>query len=139
MGGMKSFGTSAARSKGFNLSEKFRPTAYQSVKAKDTKSAWNGDAKFTTKSASTDGKRRITNRDKKADVKTAPTKDAPENSTKLPTRDNRQDRYANRQFLGPDSKKLNKNTPQSKENSWKGDLQPMTIDQVRELLNKPKF
>jgi len=137
LGGMKAFGTDAAKSKEFNVSQKFHPSGYASEKGfKGTKSDWKGDAKFSTTAARTEGKHGILDADKKADSKTAPTKDASEGAKKARTRE---DRYAKREFLGPESKKLHENTPISKANSWKGDLQPMTIDEVRDLLNKPKL
>jgi hypothetical protein len=137
LGGMKAFGTDSAKSKEFNLSQKFHPSGYASEKGfKGTKSDWKGDAKFSTTAARTEGKHGILNADKKADTKTAPTKDASEGAKKARTRE---DRYAKREFLGPESKKVHDTTPITKANGWKGDLQPMTIDEVRDLLNKPKL
>jgi hypothetical protein len=140
VGGVKSFGTnsgkSSAKSKEFNLSEKFHPTGYTSKGFNGAKSDWKGDAKFETKAARSEGTRKMLDADKKAATKTAPTKDAYEGSKVAASHDSQ---YAKREFLGPESKKLHENTPQSKSNSWKGDLQPMTIDEVRDLLNKPKL
>jgi len=137
LGGMKSFGTNSAKSKEFDISQKFHPSGYASEKGfKGAKSDWKGDAKFATTAAKTEGKRGILNADKKAGTKTAATKDASEGAKKARTRE---DRYAKREFLGPESKKIHENTPITKANSWKGDLQPMTIDEVRDLLNKPKL
>jgi hypothetical protein len=138
LGGMKSFGTHSTKSqKDFNFSQKFHPSGYASEKGfKGSKTDWKGDAKFTTKAAGTEGSRKMLDTSKKAAIKTAATKEDWQSSKKAPTRE---DRYAKREFLGPESKKLHANTPESKMNSWKGDLQPMTIDEVRDLLNKPKL
>lgn len=137
LGGMKSFGTNSARSKGFNFSQKFHPNEYASEKGyKGSKSDWKGDTKFTTKAASTEGKREIVNADRKAPTKGAPTKEDWQSSKKAPAHDSQ---YAKREFLGPDAKKVHENVPLSKQDSWKGDLHPMTIDEVRDLLNKPKL
>ena len=137
LGGMKSFGTDSAKSKEFNFSQKFHPTGYSSEKGfKGAKSDWKGDAKFTTTTARSEGTRKMLDTDKKAATKSASTKEDWQSSKKRSTRE---DQYANREFLGPESKKLHENTPITKGNSWKGDLQPMTIDEVRDLLNKPKL
>jgi hypothetical protein len=135
----KSFGgvSHSTKSKGFNFFQKFHPSGYASEKGfKGMKSDWKGDAKFTTKNARTDGKHEILNADKKAATKTAPTKELWDADKKAPAHDSQ---YAKREFLGPQSKKIHENTPISKAESWKGDMQPMTIDQVRDLLNKPKL
>ena len=137
VGGVKSFGTNSAKSKDFNLSQKFHPNDYASEKGyKGSKSDWKGDVKFATTAARTEGKHEIHNGDKKAPTKGAPTKEDWQSSMKAPAHDSR---YAKREFLGPESKKIHENVPLTKQDSWKGDLHPMTIDEVRDLLNKPKL
>jgi hypothetical protein len=137
VGGVKSFGTSSAKtSSSFNISQKFHPTGYTSKGFNGGKSDWKGDAKFETKAARTEGTRKMLDADKKARTKTASTKDASEGSKVASIHDSQ---YAKREFLGPESKKVHENTPITKATGWKGDLQPMTIDDVRDLLNKPKL
>jgi hypothetical protein len=137
LGGMKSFGAKSAKSNEFNFSQKFHPTDYASEKGyKKSKSDWKGDTKFSTKAASTEGKREIVNADRKAATKGASTKEDWQSSK---TAASHNSQYAKREFLGPDAKKVHENVPLSKQDSWKGDLHPMTIDEVRDLLNKPKL
>lgn len=136
VGGLKPFTAGSAKSKDFYVHEKFRQKVFNSKDFRGEKSAWLGDAKFTTKSAKTDGKFKILNADKKVDTKLSPTKDAREASKTASTHEAHE---ASRQLVGPDSTKLGKFTTRDKENSWKGDMHQMTIDEVRDLLNKPKL
>jgi len=137
VGGVKSFGTNSKKSTDFNLIQKFHPSGYASEKGfSGAKSDWKGDVKFKTTSAKTEGTRKGLDTSKKAATKTAATKEDWQSSKKSPTRE---DRYAKREFLGPQSKKVHDTTPDVKNTGWKGSLQPMTIDEVRDLLNKPKL
>jgi hypothetical protein len=130
------YGTGPAKSKDFNLFQKFRPTAHSTQAYSETKTAWKGDVKFATTAATTDGKHEIHNLDRKKDLKTAATKEAPESAKTARTRE---ERDAKLQYGGPDSKKMNTVVHQGEHVGWKGNLEPMTIDEVRDLLNKPKL
>jgi hypothetical protein len=106
-------------------------TGQYGTKEFSTKGAWDGDLKFATKEANTKGRYAT----KDAEVKTAPTKDARESGKTAATRPLWDGK---REFLGPESKKLDKAVDPNKPIEWKGDLKEMTIEDIRELLNKNK-
>jgi len=133
--GVKTFTAGAAPSKGFYSDKQVsdRGKDYNSKDFAGSKGAWMGDTKFTTKAAKTDSGREIKNAVTKAPTKAAQVKDDPDRNKAAPTREVY---YAKREYAGPESKKIHSTVTADKENSWKGNLQPMSIDDVRDLLNK---
>jgi hypothetical protein len=133
--GRQSFVTGTARVKNFYFTQKFAPKDYDTRAYGGTKSSWFGNFKFSTREAGTKGNYEIPNATKKADTKTLPVSDARENSKTMSTT-----AYAKRDrpYLGPEANRLHRTVPANGQVGWTGDLRPMTIDDVRELLNKNK-
>ena len=133
--GTQKFQTGNARVKDFYFTQRFGPKDYATKDYSGTKRSWFGDFKFSTSQAPTKGKYEIPNAAKQAETKTMPVNDARESSRTMPT-----DAFAkrDRSYLGPESKRLHHTVPQDKPVGWTGELRPMTIDDVRELLNKNK-
>lgn len=127
--GGRTFQSKSARTKSYSTRGFF--AGLFRTKEYSTKNAWDGDMKFTTKEANTKGRYDT----RAADVKTAPTKDARESGKTAATRPLWD---GQRQYLGPESKKLDQAVDPNKRIEWRGDLKPMTIEDVRELLNKNK-
>jgi hypothetical protein len=129
----------SARSKGFLFQQKVNPGEYRSKAYGGTKTAWTGEFQQGTKQAATRGKYEMVNATRVVPVKTKETTDARESNKGAPTRD-----YAVRPFLkrGRSQDRLDAEGGLPKDNKpigWTGDkLEPMTIDEVRELLNKSK-
>ncbi len=129
---------SSPAAKEFYLVDKTRLKSFQ-TRDFATKSAWSGDFKFSTSEANTKGKYVIPNAETKAEVKTAPTKDAREGGKTAATRELPD---AGRKYLGPESKRMNRGL--SKEDldrierfERKADLMKIeTIEDIRTLLNK---
>ena len=138
VGGLKSYNSGAARTKDFYAGQKSSP-GNKNFSTKDfagsSKGAWKGDFKYATTAAKLDDKRKIPNADKKAPTKTAATKDATERNKTSATR---AAPGVLRPFLGPESKKLTTAIYQEKQYGWKGNLDKMSIDDIRDLLNKTK-
>jgi hypothetical protein len=133
--GSQSFATGTARVKNFYFTQKFAPKDYDTRAYGGTKSSWLGNFKFSTREAGTTGQYEIPNAAKKADTKTVPVSDARENSKTMSTT-----AYAKRDrpYLGPEANRVHRTVPANGQLGWSGDLRPMTIDDVRELLNKNK-
>ncbi|MEO8350839.1 MAG: hypothetical protein ABI680_03855 [Chthoniobacteraceae bacterium] len=125
-------------SKSFYIVDKTRLKSFQ-TRDFGTKSAWSGDFKFSTAEANTKGKYVIPNAETKARVKTAPTKNAREAGKTAATR---QLPDANRPYLGPESKRMNRGLSQEDLDriarfERKADLMKLeTIEDIRTLLNK---
>lgn len=132
--GRQSFATGTARVRDFYFTQKFAPKDYDTRAYGGTKGSWFGDFKFSTREAGTKGNYEIPNAAKKADTKTLPVSDARENSKTMATA-----AYAKRDrpYLGPEANRVHRPIPGGQV-GWSGDLRPMTIDDVRELLNKNK-
>lgn len=132
--GRQSFVTGTARVKNFYFTQKFAPKDYDTRAYGGTKGSWFGDFKFATREAGTKGNYEIPNAAKKADTKTLPVSDARENSKTMATA-----AYAKRDrpYLGPEANRVHRPITAGQV-GWSGDLRPMTIDDVRELLNKNK-
>jgi hypothetical protein len=135
VGSVRTYGTGGARTKDFSFEQKIKPTAYNTGEFSGAKTASAADQKFATTTADTKSKSGIPNADKAADTKTAATKEAPDAGKLAATSESRD---AKRPFLGPESKNLNKLVDPTKGVGWKGDLQPLSIDDIRTLLNKNK-
>jgi len=131
--------TKVTQSKEFQFDQKFSPKAFNAATYSGTKGAWLGDMKFSTKSASTSGKYEIPNAGKAADTKALPIKDYVYSDKAVATKIF----PGQRPFLkrGPSQDLFDKEKgypSTSKPIGFTGDLRPMTIDDVRTLLNKNK-
>jgi hypothetical protein len=135
VGSVRTYGTGGAQTKDFNFEQKIKPTAYNTGQFWGAKAASAGERQFSTAPANTKSNYSIPNAEKAAATKTAATKDAPDGSKVAATREVWD---ATRPFLGPESKNLSKTVDQTKDYGWKGDLQPLSIDDIRTLLNKNK-
>jgi hypothetical protein len=136
----KSFdNTHSAVVKEFLYTEKFKAKDFLTGNYGGSKSFWMGDFKFSSHAAETKGKKVIPNVEKPFETKAANTKTAHE----------AEKTYAAREFpTSPYVKRASSHNAfdraagpyvtQDELGSWKGNMQTMTIDQVRELLNKNK-
>jgi hypothetical protein len=133
--GGQAFRTTDARVIDFFFTQRMAPKGYATTEFKGSKGTWFGDFHFSTKEASAKGKYEIPNAAKKADTKTMPVADAREHDKTKPTNS-----FANgkRPYLGPEAERLHLLLPADRAVGWTGDLKPMTIDDVRTLLNKNK-
>jgi hypothetical protein len=136
VGDARSFGAGGVRTKDFQFNQRFAAAKYQTGDFQAKKS-WFGNFKFGTKSVDTRSKSGIPNANAEAPVKTASTKEASDSGKTaavrdLPGRD--------RPYLGPESKKLDRAVDPNKPlPGWTGDkLDVLTLEQIRELLNKNK-
>lgn len=138
-GGGRSFGAKSARSKSFGFEQKFSAGEFRSKEFSGSKSAWMGNFKFSSKEANTRGKYEVPNAGRQVNTKTMPVVDAREGSKAMPTREFAGQRpYLKR---GPSQDRFDREGTTPMDNrpvGWSGTLQPMTIDDVRELLNKNK-
>jgi hypothetical protein len=104
------------------------------------KTAWFGKFNFTTKSAPTKGKFDVANADKNFDTKTKAVSAAPESSK---TKDTRRFAASGQSFFrrGPAQDRFDKEGAPTTDRpvGYSGDLKPLTIDDVRNILNKPKL
>jgi len=113
----------------------------------DAKKDALGDRVFATKGAKTSTETVIPNADKKFETKKADVKEEKDSHKEFATKELDE---AHREYLGPEKQKMHVLVDQTKDVGWQGDivaenrvdknghLIPMTIDQVRELLNKSK-
>jgi len=130
-----------ANTKSFYIHQKYTPKGYD-TKSFTTKTAWDSDFKFSTKAAPTK-----TYETKAAPTKSAPVKDAREAGKTAATREFAE---ANRTtvFKGRNQALFDKEGPAAQAKvgagwgregqSWSGNLKTLTVDDVREILNKNK-
>lgn len=133
--GRQSFRTDKARVKEFYFTQKMSPKDYATRDFNGSKGTWFGDFRFTTQEAGSKGKYEIPNAAKKADTKTMPVADAREHDKLMATSPFAKGK---RSYLGPEADRVHRAVPADKPVGWTGDLKPMTIDDVRTLLNKNK-
>ena len=135
-GSGRSYGTSKARTSNFQYEDKVRTKNYSTRGFYGAKSSWQGDIKFSTAQANTKGKYEIPNATKQADTKTMPTKEAYD-ANKTVAVNSLSD--GKRPYLGQEAERIHKGINPNQPNvGWRGDLKEMTIDDVREILNKNK-
>jgi len=143
--------TGSARTKAFYFDQKVRPEGYRTRAFWGSKDSALRDAKFATIDANTRGKYQIPNAGKRAETKSAAVKDAREANDKLATRNLP---GGDREYLGPESKKVHRAVdPKVLANSQSagasvnsaggtvevgGSLRQLSINDVREILNKNK-
>jgi hypothetical protein len=134
----RSFNSKSANSKGFLFKQKFSAGEYRSKEYAGTKSAWSGDFKFSARQANTRGKFEVPNASRQVNTKTMDVADARESAKGMPTRDFAGQRpYLKR---GASQDRLDREGPGFNDQhiGTTSDLRPMTIDDIRELLNKNK-
>ncbi len=123
----------AARTGEFRFTERFRTKEFAS-KEFGAKSAWLGKLNFATKEAPTKGAREA---GKTASTKSYDTEAAREagKTAALPIVPD-----GERKFLGKESDRMKRGiNPEDQakfENTWRGELQPLTVEDVKKLLNK---
>jgi hypothetical protein len=147
----RSYGTKGATTKNYNPDRQLRVDTYQTRDFYDAKPNPAAERKFATNEANSKGKYAIPNVGKAADTRTAATKeawDANKVAASRPVSDGR------RQYLGPESKKLGTTTDAKELANWRNagetvvysdgavekvsTLKSLSIDDIRELLNKSK-
>jgi hypothetical protein len=150
-GSSQTVSTGRARTKEFYFDQKVRLEGYRTRGFWGTTDSALRDAKFATIDANARGKYEIPNARKKAETKSAAVKDAREANDKLATRNLP---GGDREYLGPESKKVRRAVdPKVLANSHSGGtsvsstggtvevggtLRQLSIDDVREILNKNK-
>jgi hypothetical protein len=128
-----SFQTKAARTDSFYFQQKFQPKGYE-TKDFRTRSHWQGDFKFSTKTAATK-----TYETKAAPTKAAPVREAREAGKSAPTRDFEPGKRE-AVFRGRSQDMIDQEGPvgATKVKGWAGDLKQLSVGEVREILNKNK-
>lgn len=146
--GGRTYDAGKARVKDFYYEQKASPGTYGTRDFYGTKKAWSGEMKFTSRDANTRGE--YTTKD--AITKTAQTKEAWDAGKTAATRDLHDGR---REYLGPESKKLRQSIDPATMGDWRNagresvvnsgtavekysTLKSLTIEDIRELLNKNK-
>jgi len=125
--GGKSFGgVSNARTKEFYYNARYTPGAFQTKEFANARPWWKGGTLFQTKSANTSTRYLANDKNKKAEVKTARTSTARESGENFDTA-----AYDTDPFRA-------KGKRQSQLDEERKAMTPMTIDEVREMLNKNK-
>ena len=145
--GGRTYDTGKARVKNFYYEQKARPGAYGTRDFYGSKAAASADKDYAARAANTRGEYAT----KDARTKTAATKEAWDAGRTAATRDLHDGR---REYLGPESKKLRQSIDPATMGDWRNGgesvvhtgssvekystLKPLTIGDIRELLNKNK-
>lgn len=149
--GGRVYETRGARTKDFQYSQRVSPKGFRTESYTGVKSPWFADSKFATTGANTKGKYEIPNAAKKADTKAMPVSDARESRKTMATR-NLPD--GGRSYLGKEMDRIGRApTPESLAD-WRQNgettvtvggrvekfstLKPLSLEDVRDLLNKNK-
>lgn len=150
--GGRTYDTGKARVKEFYYDQKAHPGTYGTRDFYGAKKNWSGDMKFAARDANTHGKYEIPNATKAADTKTAATKEAWDAGKTAATKGVYDGK---REYLGPESRKLHTPIDPASQGDWRSaghesvvnsvnsvekfsTLKPLTIEDIRELLNKNK-
>ena len=150
--GGRTYDTGNARVKEFYYDQKAHPGSYGTRDFYGSKKNWSGDLQYAARDANTQGKYAIPNAAKAADTKTATTKEAWDAGKTAATRGLRD---GQREFLGPESAKLRTPIDPASQGDWRSagresvvnsatsvekfsTLKQLTIEDIRELLNKNK-
>ena len=128
--GGRTLAPKTARTKGYATGS-YSAGQYGTKDFAGTKGAWDGNLRFATREANT--KRGYETNG--IEVKTAPTREARDAGRTTATRPLWD---GGREFLGPERGKLDKAVDPNKRIEWRGDLKPMTVEDIRALLNKNK-
>lgn len=123
-------GPREANVKSFYFAEHYNPKAFLTRPFYAVKNSWSGDFKFNTSQANLDSRSLIPNAAKAVETKTSATKTAGESGKTSATQS-----YNTREYRGREAQNLKTLV---KKQPDEGTLEPMTMDQVRELLNKNK-
>ena len=134
----RSFNAKSANSKSFFFKQKPQGKEFRSKEFAGAKSAWMGDFKYSTRQANPRGKYEVPNAGRQVNTKVMEVADARESTKGMPVRE-----FAGqRPFLkrGASQDRFDREGTNFTETpvGWTGDLKAMTIDDVRELLNKSK-
>ncbi|HEY3898752.1 MAG TPA: hypothetical protein VGM54_09080 [Chthoniobacter sp.] len=147
---VRGYNTKSAQSKGYDATRQFRVDTYQARTFADSKSADAAQRKFATTDASTKGKYLIQNSEKAYGTKTAATKESSDAHKQNTTRELAD---GHRPYLGKESQKVRQAINPKDLANWHdgqtvtyGDgeiekvssLKPLTVDDIRDLLNKSK-
>ncbi len=150
-GSSRTFQTGSAPTKDFDYAQKVQPQTYATRGFWGTKNSALSDKRFATREGATRGKYEIPNATTQAGTKTAAVKDAREAGQSLATRSLVD---GDRPYLGPESRKVHKAIDPKTLGDWRttgrtvdasgnsvevyGDLKELSVDDVREILNKNK-
>jgi hypothetical protein len=136
LGQGQSFNTRSAQTGSFQFEQKVRPAKYE-TREFAAKTSWFSKLKFWAKDARTTGSHEVPNISKVADTKTAAVKEARDARKAAPVRSLP---GGDRVYLGPERAKLDRSVDPNKPlPGWTGDkLDTLTLEQIRELLNKNK-
>lgn len=132
--------TGEGRVKDFQFQQKYRPGEFSTREFRGSKSAWMGDFVFSTKEAQKQGRYEIPNVKEKLGTTSARVKDARESQKSAAVRPfTPADRTYAVRGRSQDRFDQEKGVPNTtRPLGYGGDLKVMTIDDVRELLNKNK-
>jgi hypothetical protein len=132
-------GTGKAFVKDFYFIDRFRPRSFDTRTFFGTKDHWAGDFKFKTNAANLNTSGIIANATKPYGTKTSETKAANESNKESATRT-----YANSgqwRGRGKSQDRFDRDGPKAQGDSsvgLQGNMHPLTIEEVRDLLNKNK-
>jgi len=147
---MRNYGTKNAATKDYVAGQPFRVDTYQSHEFYGSKPDSAAQRKYATTDANTKGKYLIPNGGKAYGTKTAGTKESTDAHKLAPTRELAE---GHRPFLGRENDKLRKTTDAKELAKWQtgetvtysdgeiekvSTLKPLSVDDVRDLLNKSK-
>ena len=150
--GGRTYDTGHARVKEFYYDQKAHPGSYGTRDFYGSKKDWSGDLKYAARDANTHGRYAIPNATKTAATKTAATKEAWDSGKTAATHGLHD---GQREYLGPESKKLRTPVDPASQGDWRNagresvvnsgtsvekytTLKQLTIEDIRELLNKNK-
>ncbi|HYR57014.1 MAG TPA: hypothetical protein VEO95_00220 [Chthoniobacteraceae bacterium] len=133
----QTFSTRVAQAPSFQYEQRVEPKKFETRDAPLVKTSWLSKLKFWVKDANTKSGHEIPNASRQVDTKTAPVKEARDAGKLAAVRDLP---GGNRTYLGPERAKLDRSVDPNKPlPGWAGDkLDTLTLEQVRELLNKNK-
>lgn len=147
---MRNYGTKSASTKNYDSDKNFRVDKYGTHDFYGSKADAAADKKYAAKDASTKGKFIIPNAGKAVDTKTAATKQSSDANKEAPTRELAQ---AHRPYLGKESQKVHQSVDSKDLANWHNGeavtysdgvidkvstLKPLSIEDIRDLLNKSK-
>jgi hypothetical protein len=130
------FQARGANTNSFYIQQKFQSKGYQATDSFRTKSAWDGNFKFSTKDART----KTFDTKSAPAAKTAPVKEAYGYGKTAATRDFAPG-HKDSPFKGRNQALFDKDGPAAQAKigqSWNGNLKALTVEDVREILNKNK-
>lgn len=132
----KNFNVRGARTDTFQYDQKVAPAKYE-TREFAPKTSWFSRLKFWTKEAPSSGAHEVPNVSRQADTKTAAVKDARDAGKTMTVRTLP---GGDRIYLGPERAKLDRAVDPNKPlPGWTGTkMETLTLEEVRELLNKNK-